>query len=124
MLYDFILIYLSTFRPYYYNVRLNDISVLNTSIYNKMFCNCNFGFTYFLLSLYGIELIRPMKHPMSDISTVGRVSAPRLGDAVFNPGPGHTKVVNNGTSCSPLGTQMFRVGFNTDKNNFGQIYSI
>ena len=37
-------------------------------------------------------------------SSVGRVSAPRSGGTGFDPGPRHTKVVNNGTSCSPLGT--------------------
>ena len=43
-------------------------------------------------------------------SSVGRVSAPRSGGTGFDPGPRHTKVVNNGTSCSPLGTQIFGVG--------------
>ena len=43
-------------------------------------------------------------------SSVGRVSAPRLGGTGFDPGPRHTKVVNNGTSCSPFGTQIFWVG--------------
>ena len=43
-------------------------------------------------------------------SSVGRVSAPRSGGTGFNPGPRHTKVVKNGTSCSPLGTQIFGVG--------------
>ena len=43
-------------------------------------------------------------------SSVGRVSAPRSGGTGFDPGPGHTKVVNNGTSCSPLGTRIFGVG--------------
>ena len=43
-------------------------------------------------------------------SSVGRVSAPRSGGAGFDPGPQHTKVVNNGTSCSPLGTRIFGVG--------------
>ena len=43
-------------------------------------------------------------------SSVGRVSAPRLGGIGFDPGPRHTKVVNNGTSCSPLGTRIFGVG--------------
>ena len=38
-------------------------------------------------------------------SSVGRVSAPRSGGTGFDPGPRHTKVVNNGTSCSPLGTR-------------------
>ena len=27
----------------------------------------------------------------------------------FDPGPRHTKVVKNGTSCSPLGTQTYGV---------------
>ena len=43
-------------------------------------------------------------------SSVGRVSAPRSGGTGFDPGPRHTKVVNNGTSCSPLGTRIFGVG--------------
>ena len=43
-------------------------------------------------------------------SSVGRVSAPRSGGTGFDPGPRHTKVVNNGTSCCPLGTRIFRVG--------------
>ena len=43
-------------------------------------------------------------------SSVGRVSAPRSGDTGFDPGPRLTKVVNNGTSCSPLGTRIFGVG--------------
>ena len=43
-------------------------------------------------------------------SSEGRVSAPRLGGTGFDPGPRHTKVVNNGTSCSPLGTRIFGVG--------------
>ena len=38
-------------------------------------------------------------------SSVGRVSAPRSGGTGFDPGPRHTKVVNNGTSCSALGTR-------------------
>ena len=37
---------------------------------------------------------------------VGRVSAPRSGGTGLDPGPRHTKVVNNGTSCSPLGTRI------------------
>ena len=41
---------------------------------------------------------------------VGRVSAPRSGGTGFDPGPRHTKVVNNGTSCSPIGTRLFGVG--------------
>ena len=43
-------------------------------------------------------------------SSVGRVSAPRSGGTGFDPGPRHTKVVNIGTSCSPLGTRIFGVG--------------
>ena len=43
-------------------------------------------------------------------SSVGRVSAPRSGGTGFDPGPQHTKVVNNGTNCSPLGTRIFGVG--------------
>ena len=43
-------------------------------------------------------------------SSVGRVSIPRSGGTGFDPGPRHTKVVNNGTSCSPLGTRIFGVG--------------
>ena len=43
-------------------------------------------------------------------SSVGRVSAPRLGGTGFDPRPRHTKVVNNGTSFSQLGTQIFGVG--------------
>ena len=39
----------------------------------------------------------------------GGVSAPRSGGTGFDPGPRHTKVVNNGTSCSPLGTRIFGV---------------
>ena len=42
-------------------------------------------------------------------SSLGRVSAPRSGGTGFDPGPRHTKVVNNGTSCSPLGTRIFGV---------------
>ena len=38
------------------------------------------------------------------------MSAPRSGGTGFDPGPRHTKVVNNGTSCSPLGTRIFGVG--------------
>ena len=37
------------------------------------------------------------------------MSAPRLGGTRFDPGLRHTKVVNSGTSCSPLGTQIFGV---------------
>ena len=37
-------------------------------------------------------------------------SAPRLGGTRFDPRPRHTKVVNNGTSCSTLGTRIFRAG--------------
>ena len=43
-------------------------------------------------------------------SSVGRVSASRSGGTGFDPGPRHTKVVNNGTSCSRLGTRIFGVG--------------
>ena len=43
-------------------------------------------------------------------SSVGIVSAPRSGGTGFDPGPRHTKVVNNGTSSSPLGTRIFGVG--------------
>ena len=42
-------------------------------------------------------------------SSVGRVSAQRSGGTGFDSGPPHTKVVNNGTSCSPLGTRIFGV---------------
>ena len=42
-------------------------------------------------------------------SSVGRVFAPRSGGTGFDPGPRHTKVVNNSTSCSPLGTRIFGV---------------
>ena len=38
-------------------------------------------------------------------SAVGRVSAPRSGGTRFDPELRHTKVINNGTSCSMLGTQ-------------------
>ena len=38
------------------------------------------------------------------------MSAPRSGATGFDPGPRHTKVVNNGTCCSPLGTRIFGVG--------------
>ena len=31
------------------------------------------------------------------------------GDRGFDPGPRHTKVVKNGTSCSSLGTQIYGV---------------
>ena len=43
-------------------------------------------------------------------SSVGRASALRSGGTGFDPRPRHTKVVNNGTSCSPLGTRIFKVG--------------
>ena len=43
-------------------------------------------------------------------SSVGRVSAPRSGGTGFDPGPRHTEVVNDGASCSPLGTRIFGVG--------------
>ena len=43
-------------------------------------------------------------------ASVGIVSAPRSGGTGLDPGPRHTKVVNNGTSCSPLGTRIFGVG--------------
>ena len=43
-------------------------------------------------------------------SSVGRVSAPRSGGTGFDPGLRHTKIVYNGTSCSPLGTRIFGVG--------------
>ena len=43
-------------------------------------------------------------------SSVGRVSAPRSGGTGLDPGPRHTKVVNNGTSCSPLRSRIFGVG--------------
>ena len=33
-------------------------------------------------------------------SAAGRVSVPRSGGTGFDPGPVHTKVVNNGTTCS------------------------
>ena len=42
-------------------------------------------------------------------SSVGRVSAPKSRGTGFDPGPRHTKVVNNGTSWSPLGTRIFGV---------------
>ena len=38
------------------------------------------------------------------------MSAPRSGGTGFDPGPRHTKVVNNGTGCSPLDTRIFGVG--------------
>ena len=41
---------------------------------------------------------------------LGRVSAPRSGSTGFDPGLRQTKVVNNGTSCSLLGTRIFGVG--------------
>ena len=41
---------------------------------------------------------------------MGRVSASRSGGTGFDPGPRHTKVVNNGTSCSLPGTRIFGVG--------------
>ena len=31
------------------------------------------------------------------------------GDHGFDPGPRHTKVVKNGTSCSPFGTQTYGI---------------
>ena len=43
-------------------------------------------------------------------SAVCRVSAPRSEGTGLHPGPRHTKVVDNVTSCSPLGTKIFRVG--------------
>ena len=42
-------------------------------------------------------------------SSIGRVSAPRWGGTGFVPGPRHTKAVNNGTSCSPLGIRIFGI---------------
>ena len=38
-------------------------------------------------------------------SSVGRVFASGNGRSRFDPGPRHTRVVKNGTSCSLLGTQ-------------------
>ena len=47
---------------------------------------------------------------MTDLgSAVGRVSAVISGGTWFDPGLQHTKVVNNGTSCSLLGTRIFGV---------------
>ena len=43
-------------------------------------------------------------------SSVSKASAPRSGGTEFDPGTRHTIVVNNGTSCSPLGTRIFEVG--------------
>ena len=36
------------------------------------------------------------------------MSALRSGGTGFDPGPRHSKIINNGTSCSPLGTWIFR----------------
>ena len=41
--------------------------------------------------------------------SVGRVSAPGNGRSRVRSGLRHTKVVNNGTSCSSLGTQTYGV---------------
>ena len=58
-------------------------------------------------------LLSTIPNPMHDItgpdSSVGRVSAPGTGGHGFDPGPRHTKVVKNGTSCSSLGTQIYEV---------------
>ena len=43
-------------------------------------------------------------------SAVGRVSAPRSGGTGFVPGPRHTKVFNNGTSCSDFRGRASRTG--------------
>ena len=42
-------------------------------------------------------------------SSIGRMSAPGTGGHGFDPGPRHTKVVKNGTSCFSLGTQIYGV---------------
>ena len=62
--------------------------------YLIMYVICNL---YLLKSLTGPD------------SSVGRVSAPGTGSPGFDPGPRHTKVVKNGTSCSSLGTQIYGV---------------
>ena len=43
-------------------------------------------------------------------SSVGRMSTSGTGGHGFNPGPRHRGVVKNGTGCSLLGTQTYRVG--------------
>ena len=63
------------------------------------------------ITCLAIEIISSHEHAYTGLgSSVGRVSAPRSGGNEFDPGPRHTKVVNNGTSCSPLGTRIFGVG--------------
>ena len=60
---------------------------------------------------YRHTMPRMINYVQTDLgSSVGRVSAPRSGGTGFEPGPQHTKVVNNGTNCSPLGTRIFGVG--------------
>ena len=49
-------------------------------------------------------------------TAVGRVFAPRSGATGFDPGPRHTKVFTNRTSCSLLGT-WFKHIYYTSKNN-------
>ena len=58
--------------------------------------------------LYDCSIQTPVRTGLS--SSEGRVSASRSGGTGFDPGSRHTKVINNGTSCSPLGTPIFGVG--------------
>ena len=69
---------------------------------------CNSHFLYFSTSLLLTSLTQHIETGLG--SSVGRVSTPRAGGTGFDPGPRHTKVVNNGTSCYPLGTRIFGVG--------------
>ena len=83
--------------------KLNSRKQFQTNIYIEFiqkYRNCTA-----CLQKVGVNLLRDRPR-----YSVGRVSAPRSGGTGFNPGPRHTKVVNNGTCCSPLGTLIFGVG--------------
>ena len=73
------------------------------------FQQCPNSFIDLCLNSQAIESIYSPVHNTGPGSSVGGVSAPGKVGYGFDPGPRHTKVVKNGTSCFKLGTQSNRV---------------
>ena len=88
------------------------MDVLSICLSSVCVCACVYACVCVYVCVCGYIIYYVMSHKpyfTGPGSSVGIVSAPGNGGHGFDPGPRHTKVVKNGTSCSSLGTQTYRV---------------
>ena len=92
-----------------YRVYRNQTATSYLSLYFFIFLSNFQTFSFFIAYMYFSGTVSPRKLRPSPIAQLVECPLRGTGGHGFDPGPRHTKVVKNGSSCSSLGTQTYGV---------------